>query len=203
MLEFLLGSEPPPIDALPLHTSDLPALTPSSSWSSFLSQFKSSDSLSKTLPEVNQTKGDAVKVASNDDKANDSKDAPTDDESLIMMGPPKGNRILFCKGYERYHPERFRCTGYESKDYQWFDGNPKAEDQRFIIDLKTGSMDRYAVSAMFPDTTDLTGYPTCDLSYTTSVTSPATGPRCPESQSSPLASHRGPFCHRWTGMAFG
>jgi len=132
MLQFLLGADGPTVgdDALPLYTSDIPTLTPSSSWTSFLSRSSSGDSLSGILPEADQSQTDIGEVA------------PIDDEDHIVMAPPQGPKREFAKGYERYHPDRYRCTGYDVESYQWFDGYPEASDQRFIIDLEHGSMDR-------------------------------------------------------------
>jgi hypothetical protein len=124
---------------LPLHTSDLPSLSSSSSWSSFLSRSTSSHSLNEILPELDQKREDTVEIAPSDGGLKVS--SPKDDD-LVMAGPPKGPRCNFARGYERYHPERYRCTGYETKGYNWFDGSVEAEDQRFVIDLKNGTMDR-------------------------------------------------------------
>jgi hypothetical protein len=124
--------------------------------------------LSQVLPEVEQPDDDKVKIASPDD------DAP------IMMAPPKERKHNFAKGYDRFHPDLYHCTGYEIKDYQWFDGVPKADDRRFVIDLKDGSMDRYAFPSCFTFRTDPPiDYPMSDLSSTTLVTLPETGPSCP------------------------
>lgn len=41
-----------------------------------------------------------------------------------------------------YDPSMYRCTGYETKGYVWFDGGSDAVDSRFIIDLENGTMDR-------------------------------------------------------------
>jgi hypothetical protein len=124
---------------LPLHTADLPSLSTSSSWSSFLSRSTSSDSLNEVLPELDQKQDETAEIAPSDGVP---KVASSEDDHLVMVGPPKGPRCNFAKGYERYHPERYRCTGYETKDYIWFDGSSEAEDQRFTIDLLNGSMDR-------------------------------------------------------------
>jgi hypothetical protein len=124
---------------LPLHTSDLPSLSTSSSWSSFLSRSTSSDSLNKVLPELDQKQEDTAEIAPSD---GNPKVASSENDDLVMVGPPKGRRCNFAKGYERYHPKRYRCTGYETKDYKWFDGITEAKDQRFAIDLVDGSMDR-------------------------------------------------------------
>ena len=129
-LQAFLGTKGEDALPLPLHTTDLPALSPSSSWASFLSRSNSNDSLSKILPEVDQIQEDVAEIASSDDEDN------------IVVAPPKGCKFNFHKGYERYHPERYRCTGFEIKDYRWFDGSVEDEDQRFVIDLKEGSMDR-------------------------------------------------------------
>jgi hypothetical protein len=124
---------------LPLHTADLPSLSTSSSWSSFISRSTSSDSLNEVLPELDQKQEDTAEIAPSDGVL---KVASSKDDHLVMVGPPKGRRCNFAKGYERYHPERYRCTGYETKDYIWFEGTTEAEDQRFAIDLLNGSMDR-------------------------------------------------------------
>jgi len=124
---------------LPLHTFDLPSLSTSSSWSSFLSRSTSSDSVNDVLPELDQKREDVAEIAPSD---GNPKIASTEDDHLVMAGPPKGRRCNFAKGYERYHPERYRCTGFDTKDYRWFDGSAEDEDQRFVIDLKNGSMDR-------------------------------------------------------------
>jgi hypothetical protein len=107
---------------LPLHTSDLPSL-----------------SLNEVLPELDQKQEDTAEIAPSDGVL---KVASSKDDHLVMVGPPKGLRCNFAKGYQRYHPERYRCTGYETKDYIWFEGTTEAEDQRFAIDLLNGSMDR-------------------------------------------------------------
>lgn len=135
-------------NGLPLHTSDLPSLTSSSSWSSFFSRSTSNDSLAKVLPEVDQTHEDNAEIASAGETA---KVAFSKDNGIVMAAPPKGRKLGPAKGYERYNPERYRCTGYEIKDYKWLDGVGKAEDQRFSIDLEDGSMDRYA----FPPSHDV------------------------------------------------
>jgi hypothetical protein len=124
---------------LPLHASDLPSLSTSSSRSSFLSRSTSSDSLNGVLPEVDQKQDERAEIAPSDGVA---KVACSEDGDLVMAGPPKGPRCNIAKGYERCHPERYRCTGYETKDYKWFEGTAEAEDQRFTIDLLNGSMDR-------------------------------------------------------------
>jgi hypothetical protein len=43
---------------------------------------------------------------------------------------------------DKYDPSIYRCTGYNTEGYVWFDGDSKAEDRRFVIDLKDGSMDK-------------------------------------------------------------
>ena len=40
-----------------------------------------------------------------------------------------------------YHPDTYRCQGYDIKEYEWFTGSSKNQDQRFLIDLKDGTMD--------------------------------------------------------------
>jgi hypothetical protein len=124
---------------LPLHTADLPSLSTSSSWSSFLSRSTSSDSLNQVLPELDQNQDETAEIALSDGVP---KVASSEDDDLVMAGPPKGRRCNIAKEYERYHPERYRCTGYETEDYKWFEGTTEAEDQRFAIDLLNGSMDR-------------------------------------------------------------
>jgi len=124
---------------LPLHTSDLSSLSTSSSWSSFLSRSASSDSLNEILPELEIQREDTAETAPSNGSPNV---VSSEDDDLVMVGPPKGPRCNFARGYERYHPERYRCTGYETKDYEWFEGTAGAEDQRFTIDLLNGSMDR-------------------------------------------------------------
>jgi hypothetical protein len=54
---------------------------------------------------------------------------PTSDEKLSPM-------------IDKYDPSIYRCTGYDTEGYVWFDGDSKAEDKRFVIDLKGGSMDK-------------------------------------------------------------
>jgi len=124
---------------LPLHTSHLPSLSTSSSWSSFLSRSTSSDSLNQVLPELDQKQEDTTKTVLSDENP---KVASSENDNLVMAGPPKGRRCSTAKGYDRYHPERYRCTGYETKDYEWFEGGSDAKDQQFTIDLLNGSMDR-------------------------------------------------------------
>jgi len=124
---------------LPLHNDDFPSLSSSSSWSSFLSRSTSDNSLTETLSELDQQEEDTAEVAPFDGTP---KVASSEDDSVVIAGPPKGRRCNLAKGYERYHPERYRCTGYETKDYKWFDGSAEAKDQRFTIDLLNGSMDR-------------------------------------------------------------
>jgi hypothetical protein len=43
---------------------------------------------------------------------------------------------------DKYDPSIYRCTGYDTEGYVWFDGDSKAEDRRFVIDLKDGTMDK-------------------------------------------------------------
>jgi len=124
---------------LPLYASDLSSLSTSSSWSSFLSRSTSSDSLNEILPELDLQREDTAENAPSNGSPTV---ASSEDDNLVTVGPPKGPRCNFARGYERYHPERYRCTGYEAKSYNWFDGDVEAEDQRFVIDLKNGSMDR-------------------------------------------------------------
>jgi hypothetical protein len=41
-----------------------------------------------------------------------------------------------------YRPEKYRCTGYDLGNYEWFSGLSRAKDQRFLIDLECGTMDK-------------------------------------------------------------
>jgi hypothetical protein len=41
-----------------------------------------------------------------------------------------------------YRPEKYRCTGYDSEDYEWFSGLSHAKDQRFLVELESGTMDK-------------------------------------------------------------
>ena len=43
---------------------------------------------------------------------------------------------------EKYDPSIYRCTGYDVEGYVWFDGDSRAEDTRFVIDLRDGTMDK-------------------------------------------------------------
>jgi len=46
-----------------------------------------------------------------------------------------------------YNPESYKCVDYD-EGYVYFDGRPGSDrDQRFVIDLEHGSMDRLAVSS--------------------------------------------------------
>jgi hypothetical protein len=61
------------------------------------------------------------------------------------MGPPKSggnNRGARRAGVTRYEPSIYQCTGYDVGLYEWFSGLASGKDQRFLIDLERGTMDR-------------------------------------------------------------
>jgi len=43
---------------------------------------------------------------------------------------------------DKYDPSIYRCTGHDVEGYVWFDGESRAEDTRFVIDLRDGTMDK-------------------------------------------------------------
>ena len=128
-ITFGFSGSPKKEQGLIQYTTDLPSLTPSSSWSSILSSLWSVDTSNDALPETHQSLCNSPKIENTD---------------RIMMGPPR------CRkkgrdgpvGVARYNPVTYRCSGYVQKGYEWFSGLAEAKDQRFLIDLKHGSMDR-------------------------------------------------------------
>jgi len=41
-----------------------------------------------------------------------------------------------------YDPDTYKCSGYTIEGYQRYDGLVTGQDQRFLIDLKDGTMDQ-------------------------------------------------------------
>jgi hypothetical protein len=95
-----------------------------------LSSYFSSESPNKLLPEIDD-------AGSESDQSQDS--------DPVIMGPPKlGVSIGRARraGVTRYEPSIYRCTGYDVELYEWFSGLANGKDQRFLIDLERGTMDR-------------------------------------------------------------
>jgi hypothetical protein len=95
-----------------------------------LSSLWSSDALNEVLPEIDQSPCSSPKVQ---------------DTDRIIMGPPRyrgKKRPDRPAGVTRYDPSIYRCNGYIQSGYEWFSGLAEGKDQRFLIDLEHGTMDR-------------------------------------------------------------
>jgi hypothetical protein len=48
----------------------------------------------------------------------------------------------------KYNPKRWKCQGYETDGYIYYDGAENSPDFRCLIDLQTSSMERYVKVSM-------------------------------------------------------
>jgi hypothetical protein len=55
---------------------------------------------------------------------------------------PCGDLSSLVEETDPYDPFIYRCSGYDTETYEWFEGKSSAKDRRFSIDLENGSMDR-------------------------------------------------------------
>jgi len=72
----------------------------------------------------------------------EKEDTRPSDTALRKLGKGGPTRLSEEDYTCSYSPLNWTCKGYDTvADYQFFDGTPSSVDQRFLIDLDTGSMD--------------------------------------------------------------
>jgi hypothetical protein len=67
---------------------------------------------------------------------------PGDTEDAAAFPTPSWDAVDKVDAFDAFHPSVYSCTGYDIVDYEWFSGLSVNTDQRFLIDLKLGTMDR-------------------------------------------------------------